>query len=385
MLAKKQGVLVAQERDTYQCSVAFSVRNNVSNTIVSLKSIISQLEKKKGNMPVHSVEIYDDRLTVKLGREEADPVKRPSSLKEKLLLIDGSNMLSVSYYATAAKETGNLFNTSSGKYTNAVFTMTRKLLHLIHEYEPTHLAIAWDLSRSTFRRDLYPEYKANRKETDPALKEQFETAQSLFEKMNISQFMMAGYEADDLIGTIARKWWRKNSGTCYIVSNDKDLYQLLNPQTVLIVQRKGKEEIVTYNSFRERYNILPRRWVDVKAILGDPSDNIPGVKGVGEKAAIPLIQHFESIENLYDNLASLEEGRFKRYMIPLQQGERLARLSKELATIITKVPLDIDLDALRIDIDKQSMIEEFEKLEFRSLLKEIRSGKFRRKTGMVIN
>lgn len=290
---------------------------------------------------------------------------------EKLLLIDGSNMLSRGYYATSLS--GNLMQTSDGRYTNAVYSMVRGFFNLLEKHQPTKVCVLWDKCRSTtWRRRCYPKYKANRSETDPELKEQFLTAQNLFRKMGVIQMSSEEYEADDYIGTLATKYVKDNKkGDVLIVSSDKDLYQLLNDRTTQIAFHKGKELHFSINDFMEKYAVNPNQWVDIKAILGDKSDNLPGVSGCGEKAAFPIISQFNSLEELYQDLSKLEPN-FKRYIKKFQEGKENAFLTKRLATLVTNIEgIGENWNDLQIKMSTKGTVEAFKELEFDSLLEKI--------------
>ncbi|MFC5449091.1 5'-3' exonuclease H3TH domain-containing protein [Paenibacillus aestuarii] len=221
------------------------------------------------------------------------------------------------------------------------------------------------------RRLVYEAYKGTRSETEPALKEQFEIAKEVFELMCAPQFTVPKMEADDIIGTASVHWAREKGAPCLIVSNDKDLFQLLGPNTSQIIYRKGKEMLCyTEADFEVEYGIKTSQWIDAKALLGDKGDNIPGVNGVGEKAVFPMLQQYGSIEGIYRDLSALE-ANFKRYITKLEDGKEDAFLSKQLATIVTNANLTKNWDHYQIQMSKKGMIEAFQKFEFDSLLEKI--------------
>lgn len=299
----------------------------------------------------------------------------PSVRKDKLLLIDGSNLLHIGYFATKASAMRN----SQGMFTNAVFAFTRTFLNLIKQLQPTHVALCFDKGRETFRNTLYTDYKAHREKKDEELVQQFGITRELIKKMNVIQFDSGDYEADDLLGTLSKRWSEEKNNHCYIVSNDHDLYQLLTPNVFQVTLKKGQMNLYGQENFEKEYEIKPGQWIDVKALLGDTSDNIPGVKGVGEKAAVPLIQKYGSIENLYENLEEIPDSKFNRYYYALQYGKEKGFLSKTLATIITNVPevASVDLESLKLNVDKKAMISEFQRLQFNSILQQIKQGVYR--------
>ena len=254
--------------------------------------------------------------------------------EEKLLVIDGFNLLSRGYFATAYnKAEDQLPRNSAGLYTNGLHVFLQKLFNLIEEYETTHLAVAWDVKREdTARRQKYDFYKASRSELAPALIQQHETLKTVLDQMGIKQYTMAPHEADDIIGSITKMWSTNMQTDCLIYSNDKDFYQLLNQHTSQVFNQKRVETFYTINDFRNEFGIEPSQWIDVKALLGDSSDNVPGVAGVGAKSALPLIQMYQSVENIYQLLPDLDP-KFKRNIKKLIEGKAMAEVSKELVTI----------------------------------------------------
>ncbi len=286
--------------------------------------------------------------------------------KEVLLLIDGFNLLSRCYFATAyGKEMHDLPRNSKGQFTNAIRVTIQKLLMLVRDHEPSHIVVAWDVKRDeTHRREKFADYKGTRNELPEPLIQQFETLVQLFDNIGITQLTIPRYEADDIIGTLAYRWRNERDGECIIYSNDRDLLQLLCEKTSQLITVKRDELKYTLNHFQEEYGITPAQWIDVKALLGDKSDNIPGVAGVGDKAALPLIQQYGAVESIYENFETLDP-RYKRYLKKLEAGREMAVLSKDLCTIFTDVPevVDRDLEECRYTLDKQSVRSALEELE----------------------
>jgi 5'-3' exonuclease len=349
----------------------------VSAAIQAFKRLnhsLSVMKMKHNLNKIQEITILDSKLSVRTTEEVKQEQPKSDNVvpirNEKLLLIDGSNLLSRGYFATS--QHGSLMQTKDGRYTNAVYSMVNSFFSLLKKHKPTHVSILWDMSRSTtFRRLLYAEYKGTRGETEPALKEQFETAQELFKSMNVPQMMKEGLEADDLIGILARKFYKEKEGPIYMVSSDKDLFQLLNDRTSQLLYRKGEEVCYTADDFKEEYGLNPDQWSDVKGLLGETGDNIPGVRGVGDKAAIPMLQKFGSIQGIYHDLSALEID-FKRYVKKLEEGKESAFLSKQLATIVTEAEdVNVDLESIRIKMDKKGTLDAFRQLEFDSLLEKI--------------
>ncbi|WP_016839189.1 5'-3' exonuclease [Ureibacillus thermosphaericus] len=269
--------------------------------------------------------------------------------KETLMLIDGNNLLIRGYYATAhfVEDENDLLKDQEGNFINALKLFVQQLERLLKTYSPDYLCVAFDNNNpflETLRKRFYPAYKATRDEKPAALIQQLDAIIDVLVQMNIPFIMdpKGLYEADDLIGSLIKKWRNQNNGTIYIVSNDKDLYQLLNDPNTFQIIKKGSEEVVySKKDFESDYGILTSQWADVKAILGDKSDNILGVSGVGEKFVYDILKEYQSVENLYENLNRLlENHNFKRYLPKFKSQQKEAMLSKYLATIITNVPIE---------------------------------------------
>lgn len=288
--------------------------------------------------------------------------------KDALLLIDGFNLLSRGYFATAYNRSEDqLPKSKDGLYTNGIMVFFQKLFKLIRDHEITHLGIAWDVKREELgRRQKYAFYKANRGELPFPLIQQYETLKEVLENIGVTQLVMPPHEADDIIGTISRKWSEEIKSKCFIYSNDKDLFQLLNEHTSQIISAKKNEIVYTVENFKEDYEISSKQWVDVKALLGDPSDNIPGCPGVGEKSALPLIKEYESIERLYEEIETLDK-KFNRYKKKLIEGKELAFMSKELAKIYCNIEglNKYNFDKLKLDINEDRLEKSLEELDLK--------------------
>ncbi len=256
-----------------------------------------------------------------------------------LLLIDGFNLLSRGYFATAyGKNEDELPTNDDGLYVNGLRVFFQKYFQLIDKHDITHTAVAWDVKREdSIRRQYCPTYKETRSDLPTPLIQQYESCTAILDTLKVKQLLVPPYEADDAIGAVSCMWSEQMEGPCYIYSNDKDLLQLLNQQTTQIIASKKEELLYTAERFRNDYGIEPTQWIDVKALLGDKSDNIPGCPGVGEKSALPLIQMYGSIEQVYEQLDSLDP-QFKRYLKKLAAGHESVQLSKRLATIICDLP-----------------------------------------------
>lgn len=284
-------------------------------------------------------------------------------MEKKLVLVDGNNLMFRSYYATAYS--GNMMKNSKGVPTNALFGFVSMINKIIHEENPEYMAVAFDIGKN-FRKEEYDFYKEGRIETPEELKNQMPIAREILDKMGIKHFELAPYEADDIIGTIVRMTEEDKDFASLIVSSDKDLLQLISDETE--VKLLKQTDYIRYNhaKFLEDYGIEPIRMIDLKALMGDSSDNIPGVKGIGEKTALKLLQEYESIENLYDHVQDIK-GKVSEKLI---NDKEMAFISKKIATIYREVPLNINLNDLKYEpSDNKELIELFKDLEFFSFLK----------------
>ena len=221
----------------------------------------------------------------------------------KLILVDGNNLMFRSYFATAYS--GNLMKNSKGEATNALYGFVNMINKIISEENPTYMAVAFDIGKN-FRHEKYEEYKAGRNETPKDLLEQMPKARVLLDAMGIKHFEVENFEADDIIGTISKMVLANKDFNATIVSSDKDLLQLINEEVdVKLLKTKG---FIRYNeeTFKNDYGIDPIRMIDLKALMGDASDNVPGVKGIGEKTALKLLQEYGTLENIYANIDSIK-------------------------------------------------------------------------------
>ena len=246
---------------------------------------------------------------------------------KNLILVDGNNLLFRSYYATAYN--GNFMKNSKNFPTNALFGFANMINKIINEEKPTHIIVAFDKGK-TFRHEKYDDYKAGRIQMPDELKQQFPIAKQLLTHMGITHYEIENYEADDIIGTFAKYCEEDDNYTGTIISSDKDLLQLIS-NTVDIKLLKSKDYI-RYNkeSFTKEYGIEPINIIDLKALMGDASDNIPGVKGIGEKTALKLLQEHKSLDGIYNNIDKIT-GKTKE---KLENDKQNAYMSFELATII---------------------------------------------------
>ena len=282
---------------------------------------------------------------------------------KKIILIDGNNLMFRSYYATAYS--GNLMKNSKGFYTNALYGFVNMMNKIIESEKPTHIAVAFDIGKN-FRKDLYKEYKDGRNKTPDELKMQMPVAKKILDAMGIKHYEVENYEADDIIGTLSKRAYIDPDFEALIVSSDKDLLQLINEE-IEVKCLKSKDYIrYNVNTFKEEYGFDPIRIIDLKALMGDASDNIPGVKGIGEKTAIKLIREYDTIENLYDHVDDIG-GKLKEKLVDDKES---AFFSKKIATIYLDVPIEDNLEDMKYTKERTDELTKlFEELEFYSFMK----------------
>ena len=281
-------------------------------------------------------------------------------MEKRLIIIDGNSIINRAFYALPD------MSNSEGLKTNAIFGFVRMMFKIIEDYQPTHMSVAFDKKAPTFRHKQYADYKAGRKKMPDELAQQLQPLKDLLDKFNINRLELEGYEADDLIGTVARLG-EENDFKVYIVTGDKDAIQLASHKTTTLITKKGVGEVEEYNydSVLERYEMTPTQFIDLKGLMGDKSDNIPGVPGVGEKTGIKLLKQYLTIENLIEHTDELK-GSIKK---KIEENKDLALMSKELATIITNVPIEVKLEDLEYgDYNKDDVVEKFKEFGFTSLI-----------------
>ena len=284
---------------------------------------------------------------------------------EKVILIDGNNILFRSYYATAYN--GNTMKNSKGFPTNALYGLVNMMNKIIEEEKPTYIMCAFDKGK-TFRHEKYADYKGGRMATPDELKIQFPKARELVEAMGINYFEIDNYEADDIIGTFAKKCNNNKEFDAVIISSDKDLLQLITNEVEVKLLKQVGNIRMTREEFLNTYGIEPKRMVDLKSLMGDSSDNIPGVKGIGEKTALNLLQEYESLDNIYEHIDDIK-GKLKDKLL---EGKDSAYQSYDLATIYTEVPIDTDFEKIRYKgYDALKYLELLEEFEFYSLIKKL--------------
>lgn len=287
--------------------------------------------------------------------------------KPKLLLIDGMAVLFRSFFATSAM--GHYFPNSEGVPTNAIQGFVRHTLTAASLFEPTHMAVCWDMGAHTFRNDLFEGYKANRPAPAPELLPQFDMTRELSEQIGWKNYGIPGMEADDLIGSLVCEWEGKADIT--IVTGDKDLLQLLRPGVSIAFMKKGYAvyDIYTEDRFVEEYEIPPHRFVEIKAFTGDASDGYPGVKGVGPKTALKLIKEHETVENVIRNIESLAPAMKKK----IENDMDMLLLSKKLAQIHCEIEFSDSLNELEVPSFDENMRRLFEVNDYSMIVRQMNS------------
>lgn len=285
-------------------------------------------------------------------------------MTKKLVLIDGNSIAYRAFFALP------LLNNDKGIHTNAVYGFTMMLMKILEDEKPTHIMVAFDAGKTTFRHKTFSEYKGGRQKTPPELSEQFPFIRELLDAYGISRYELENYEADDIIGTLSLKA-EQEGFVVKVISGDKDLTQLSSDKTTVAITRKGITDIEEYTPahIKEKYGLTPKQIIDMKGLMGDASDNIPGVPGVGEKTAIKLLTEFETVEHL---IASIDQVNGKKLKEKLEEFKDQALMSKELATIFRSVPVEYRLEEFEYEnFEKEKVVKLFKELGFNSLLEKL--------------
>jgi DNA polymerase-1 len=288
---------------------------------------------------------------------------------QRLFLIDGSAYIFRAFFAIPP------LTNSAGLPTNAIFGFTNILLKFLKQYQPHYVAVALDAGRVTFRNDMFADYKGNRPEAPADLIPQFPYFRKVLDALNLPLLELPGYEADDIIATLCERLAQPGC-ELVVVSSDKDLMQLVTNGIKLLDSAKdrwiGKEEV------REKFGVNPEQVIEVMGLMGDAVDNIPGVKGIGEKTASALIQEFQTLENLFEHLDDIEQMKLrgaKRIRQILETAKDKAFLSRDLATVKRDVPIDVGLPELQFTgFNLEKIRALFTELEFTNLIKLIENG-----------
>jgi len=289
-------------------------------------------------------------------------------MMKKIILVDGNNLVFRSFYATAYQ--GVIMKNSKGFPTNALYSFINMMNKIIKEENPSYILVAFDKGK-TFRHNKYDDYKAGRMAMPDELKVQFPKAKEVLVAMGIKYFEIENYEADDIIGTLAREVDEEDEFNATIVSSDKDLLQLISDEVDVKLLKQTGHILMNKEEFMNTYQVEPKRMVDLKALMGDSSDNIPGVKGIGEKTAINLVSKYGSLDGIYENIDSIS-GKTKEKLLADKDN---AYMSFDLATIFREVPLDFTLEDCKYNgYNPEEFKKILEELEFFSLIKKIDFG-----------
>lgn len=285
-------------------------------------------------------------------------------MKKTVMLIDGSSLIFRAFFALP-----NLSN-NDGVMTNGVYGFLTMYRNAFDKYKPDYVLVAFDRSSKTFRNDEYKDYKANRDKTPNELSYQFGILKDVLDSMGVKYTDLDGFEADDIVGTYARM--AKEAGDeAVLITGDRDYLQLVDDNILVYLTKKGVSDTVEYtvDKIKEEYGITPKQLIDVKGLMGDKSDNIPGVDGIGEKRALEFIRKYGSIENLYDNIDDISGKKTKEN---LENGEAVAYMSKKIGTIVTHAPVEFAYDDLALgEPDVEGLREKFSKLNFNKFLEEL--------------
>lgn len=289
-------------------------------------------------------------------------------MSNKLVLIDGNSLLFRAFYALP------LLHNEKGVYTNAVYGFTNILLNILEEEKPTHMLVAFDAGKTTFRHSTYTEYKGGRQKTPPELSEQFPLTRELLDAFHIQHYELDLYEADDIIGTLAQKG-HDEKWDVKVISGDQDLLQLVSDRVTVDLTKKGVSDVESYTpaGLMEKMELSPEQIIDLKALMGDSSDNIPGVPGVGIKTATKLLKEYETLENVYDNIDHIRGKKLKENLTTYKDD---AFMSRDLATINQASPIEISIEDLQYNgYEYKDIHDLFSELDFRKLLERIHDEK----------
>jgi DNA polymerase-1 len=284
-------------------------------------------------------------------------------MEDLLILIDGNSLMYRAFYALP------ILSTDDGVYTNAVYGFLSMMLKMIEEENPSHIAVAFDLKEKTFRNDMYEQYKAGRKPMPDELVPQFDTVKKLLEAMDIKTLGLSGYEADDIIGTLSQDASKKGMKT-KIVTGDRDVFQLIDDMVEVVLTKRGITEIEHYDAkaLYEKYSLTPREMIDLKGLMGDTSDNIPGIPSVGEKTALKLLGKYETMDGVLEHADEIKGKLGEKVRANIDQ----ARLSRDLATINREIPIEYSFDSLKYSNEAlKDSLPELKKLRLNTILKKV--------------
>ena len=289
--------------------------------------------------------------------------------KKKLLLVDGNSVAFRAFFAL--HNSLERFKNNNGLHTNAIYAFNTMFENVMQKEKPTHVLVAFDAGKTTFRTEIYPEYKAGRSKTPGEFREQLPYIRELITGLGVNYYELENYEADDIIGTLATRV-DKNEFDVVILSGDRDLTQLATDEIKVDITVKGVSEIEAYTPehIREKYDgLAPQQIIDMKGLAGDASDNIPGVTKIGEKTAIKLLKEYGSVEGIYENIDEMKKSKMKENLI---NDREQAFLSKQLATINTDAPVDVDIDSLIYQgKNLEKLVPFYKEMNFNSFLSKL--------------
>lgn len=280
----------------------------------------------------------------------------------RLVLVDGNAIVHRAYHALPP-----LHKTEDGQLTNAVYGFFAMVLKIVSDLNPDYLIVCFDRAAPTFRKQMFSGYQATRPKMDDGLSNQFKIIREVLEKAKVCIHDLDGYEADDLIGTLANQAVKEKVDQVIILTGDRDLLQLVNPNVMILAPITGVTKMIMFDEYavEEKYGLKPSQFIDYKAIVGDHSDNYPGVTGIGPKGAANLLNRFETLEGIYANLGEISPNIAEKLAIDAEQSA----LAKKLATIEINAPIHLKFDECRVEaIDRAELLKQFEKLQFNSLI-----------------
>lgn len=278
-------------------------------------------------------------------------------MQQNILLVDGMALLFRGFFATSIR--GNFMKNENGVPTNGVYQFVRYLLDAVNTFQPTHVICCWDMGSKTFRTSMYEDYKGNRSEPPEELIPQFDLVKEVVAAFDMPNIGIENFEADDCIGTLAKQF--SNEHQVLILTGDQDILQLVEPGISVAIMRKGQGNYEVFNeeNFLEKKGLAPRQIIDLKGLMGDTSDNYPGVKGIGEKTALKLLQENESIDQLLENIDQLPKG----VQTKIRSNLDMLHLSRSLAEIRCDVPVTVPLEQATWNYNRENVVKRLEELQ----------------------
>jgi 5'-3' exonuclease len=283
--------------------------------------------------------------------------------KQSILLVDGMALLFRGFFATSYR--GNFMRNEDGVPTNGIYQFLRYFLDAVDKFQPTHVVCCWDMGSKTFRTTMYEDYKGNRSAPPEELVPQFDLAKKVVDAFEMPNVGVDNFEADDCIGTLAKQY--SNEHQVLILTGDQDILQLVEPGISVAIMRKGQGnyEVFTEENFYEKKGLNPKQIIDLKGLMGDTSDNYPGVKGIGEKTALKLLQEHETIDGLLENVDQLPKGVQSKIKANLD----MLHLSRKLAEIRCDVPVTVNLEQATWTYNREKVSQKFSDLQIDNLIK----------------